>query len=332
MILKGRNTSPNTLWTQRKKGLQSAISKEKYVENCMKLLSYKVTNLYKLCLFASRHKDSLVGSRVCFTDEDFFHKKFHKDLRDQLRPHKPHGISQTSVTENGETACSFHWLYINPFLSIFNFFYHWLVIDSLTSVVFHQEYISTHLVASFHSSLQHGKFNTSCTSCVGLLQFCSLKLSCLSFFVSRANGPQMSSSVFPLSKLGLSRNTAEMYSMLYDSYDVISWQIATLNTSQLSLENISAKKLKTTHKNRHGQCDTWSSQLSQSDVGSSQHWSSSHWDQPLGRKFNNWKNINGFKLCMPWALSVSVSISKTLTRTSQPSISVSVFTYSTCTL
>ena len=38
-----------------------------------------------------------------------------------------------------------------------------------------------------------------------------------------------------------------MYSMLYDSYDsydVISWQIATLNTSQLSLENISAKKLK----------------------------------------------------------------------------------------
>lgn len=81
----------------------------------------------------------------------------------------------------------------------------------------------------------------------------------------------MSSSVFPLSKLGLSRNIAEMYSMLYDSYDVISWQIATLNTSQLSLENISAKKLKTTHKNRHGQCDTWSSQLSQSDVGSSQH-------------------------------------------------------------
>lgn len=94
---------------------------------------------------------------------------------------------------------------------------------------------------------------------------------------------QMSSSVFPLSKLGLSRNTAETYSMLYDSYDVISWQIATLNTSQLSLENISAKKLKTTHKNRHGQCDTWSSQLSQSDVGSSQHWSSSYRDQPLGK-------------------------------------------------
>ena len=98
MILKGRNTSPNTLWTQLWNVgdyLSVAISNAELCRTC----APDVTN------FVSRHKDSLVGSMVCCTDWDLLEIDSDKDLRDQKRPHKPH-ISHWKCHFQGTIGCT----------------------------------------------------------------------------------------------------------------------------------------------------------------------------------------------------------------------------------